>query len=139
MKNYEFITNQRNGKNLICENHIYNIMKNKENKNLWRCHIRTCTGVGEINKEDNFVCIVGHTHGDVKDKIIRLKFMQRIKLKSLKIEHSKIKIITEESKQLKEEEIKCIPLFKSVSDNITKSWNKKFLKHDGKFDDIPEF
>jgi hypothetical protein len=128
MKNYEFIKNQINNINLVHEDEIYNKNIGNEKNELWRCKDRKCGGRGRINENGEFVVLFGHNHPKNIKKILRQKIANEIKENSANLAESNMNLITNITKNVKENDIKHLQMYKSLNDKITRIKNIKAKK-----------
>jgi superfamily I DNA/RNA helicase len=95
--------------------------------------------VGSVSEENHFVQIGEHNHTENKEATIKAKVSDRIKTACSKENFNNLKIVTEVTKTLNDEELKHIPRFKSLMDKCIKMKKKKIESFNSRFDDIPDF
>lgn len=95
MKNYDYILNQNNNNNLICEGYLYNKENRASRTNGWRCVNRKCKSIGSIDENDTFISLSAHTHqaDEVRNK--KLIALNKIKQIALTSGSRNLEIITE--------------------------------------------
>ncbi|KAF7696417.1 hypothetical protein CDIK_1904, partial [Cucumispora dikerogammari] len=125
MKNYEEITNTKKNINIICEDFLYNKDKRIDGSTKWRCVSRTCSASGFVDYNDKFVIIKAHNHNKLTNRINRLKFNNKIISDSLLQIKTATDIITSNTAELSNADLKSIPDYKSLNDKISRIRNEK--------------
>lgn len=134
----EKVNSQRGKQNLIIEDYLHNFDKIHNDIERWRCRVRTFRGIIYI-KFDEYIDFLPHNHPANIKEVEKIRFQNKIKLKALNTKEKADVIISEETKEIEDNEIEAYVKASNIRKLINRERSKQLDFQIKKFNDIPNF